>query len=359
MAARLQRDAMSQADPSAAAGAENPVIDHGGQIEAATAAFGRPAEGWLDLSTGINPWPYPVPSLPASLWSRLPDADLFQAGRRAARAYYGAPEAAGIVEGAGSQALIQALPRLIPATRVAVLGFTYAEHARCWRAAGHQVTEASGVDGIGGAGVLVLANPNNPDGRLMEPAELARLADALSERSGLLVIDEAFADVTPRHSLAPLAGRPGLCLLRSFGKFFGLAGLRLGHALTTPGLAGALEAHLGPWRVSGPALEIGRQAMHDNAWIAATRLHLAEAAARIDRLLVGAGLTVLGGTHLFRLVKLPDAQALHGALAHRGILTRRFTARPDWLRFGLPPDEGGWRRLEIALDQARVEPNRL
>jgi cobalamin biosynthesis protein CobC len=332
---------------------ELPAIpDHGGRLQAATAVFGAPAEGWLDLSTGINPMFYPVPALAPELWARLPDSDLFRAARRAALAYYGAPASAGIVEASGSQALIQVLPRLVRPTRVAVVGFTYAEHERCWRAAGHRVVEIDGIEDVTGASVVVLANPNNPDGRLFPPPQLAALAERLAAGGGLLVVDEAFADVMPESSLAACAGRPGLCILRSFGKFFGLAGLRLGYALAAPRLAAALEAHLGPWRVSGPALEIGRRAMEDALWIEATRAKLTAAAARLDRLLASAGLAINGGTALYRLADCPDAEALHGALARRGVLTRRFPRRPRWLRFGLPADEAASRRLKRALAES-------
>jgi cobalamin biosynthesis protein CobC len=330
------------------------ITDHGGQLQAATAAFGTPAEGWLDLSTGINPVPYSVPDLAPALWARLPDADLFQAARRAALAYYGAPahegpNGVGIVEAPGSQALIQALPRLVRPTRVAVVGFTYAEHERCWRAAGHRVVEVDGIEDVTGASVVVLANPNNPDGRLFAAPQLMSLVERLAAADGLLVVDEAFADVMPESSVAAFAGRPGLCILRSFGKFFGLAGLRLGYALAPRELAAALEGHLGPWRVSGPALEIGRQAMTDAVWIEATRAKLTAAAARLDRLLAGAGLAIIGGTALYRLADCPDAEALHAALARQGILVRRFPRRPRWLRFGLPADDAAALRLRRAL----------
>jgi cobalamin biosynthetic protein CobC len=331
--------------------AEPPSIaDHGGQIQAATAAFGLPADGWLDLSTGINPLSYPVPALALTLWTRLPDSDLFAAARRAALAYYGAPPDAGIVEAAGSQALIQALPRLLPRGRVAIVGFTYGEHERCWRAGGHGVTEINAIEDAIGATIVVVTNPNNPDGRLLAPRQLLALADRLAAQEGLLVVDEAFADTLPDASLAPFAGRPGLCILRSFGKFFGLAGLRLGYALAEPSLARQLEAHLGPWRVSGPALEIGRRAMADAAWSEAMRTRLASSAARLDRILVAAGLGIVGGTTLYRLAESADAEALHAALARRGILVRPFARRPRWLRFGLPADEAGWERLARGLE---------
>jgi cobalamin biosynthesis protein CobC len=332
-----------------------PVQDHGGQVRAATERFGVPAEGWLDLSTGINPYAYPLPELAPEVWTQLPDRDLFLAARGSALAYYGAPLEAGIVEAPGSQALIQALPRILPPSRVAVVDFTYAEHARCWRAAGHEVTEVEGIDTCGDVSVVVLANPNNPDGRRIGQPPLEALRRRLSAIGGLLVVDEAFADVAPDGSLAGCAGRPALCLLRSFGKFFGLAGLRLGYALAEPRLAAALESHLGPWRVSGPALEIARRAMSDRLWTEATRQKLKAAATRLDRLLVDAGLRIIGGTDLFRLVEHAEAQQLFLALCRRGILLRRFALRPRWLRLGLPGEETSWVRLKRSLATALAE----
>jgi cobalamin biosynthetic protein CobC len=326
--------------------------DHGGRIRAATEEFGFPDAGWLDLSTGINPFAYPVPELRPEIWAQLPDSDLFSSARQSALAYFGAPPAAGIVEAPGSQALIQALPRIVLRSRVAVVDFTYTEHARCWRAAGHEVAEVEGIEACEGASVVVLANPNNPDGRLVEQANLEALRQRLAAIGGLLVVDEAFADVAPDYSLAVHAGRPAMCLLRSFGKFFGLAGLRLGYALAEPPLATALESLLGPWRVSGPALEIARRAMSDRAWIDAARLKLADAVSRLDSLLAKAELKVIGGTDLFRLVEHAQAERLFIALCKAGILVRRFALRPKWLRLGLPREEAAWDRLEDGLAAA-------
>jgi cobalamin biosynthetic protein CobC len=232
---------------------------------------------------------------------------------------------------------------------VAILGFTYAEHARCWRLAGHRVTVEETLEAAAGADCVIVTNPNNPDGRRVEPERLMALAGRLAARGGLLVADEAFADVTPGLSVAGEAGRPGLCVLRSFGKFFGLAGLRLGFALGGGDLVRRLEDHLGPWAVAGPALEIGSRAMEDGDWIAATRVRLADSARELDALLDSHELAVVGGTDLFRLARVPDAGRLFEHLGRRGILARSFEARPDWLRFGLPPDDAAWERLRAAL----------
>lgn len=348
--------------PATAAFRPNPVPavpDHGGALARAAARHGRPAAGWLDLSTGINPrpWPFPhaLPPLPAEVWTRLPDDDLARPFEAAARAYTGAPEAACVIAAPGSQALIQALPWLRPPGRVAVVGPTYAEHVRCWRLAGHATAEVADLDEAeAAASVVVLTNPNNPDGRSVPPATLVALADRLAARGGLLVVDEAFADVTPEVSVAAVSGRPGLVVLRSFGKFFGLAGLRLGFALSAPDLGAGLAGILGPWAASGPAFAFGTRAMTDAAWIARTRADLTEDAAAVDAVLHEAGLTVLGGTSLFRLAEVPDAAAFADRLAATGILVRPFSYHPQWLRFGLPATAAELSRLRRALLEAAL-----
>jgi len=298
----------------------------------------------VDLSTGINPWPYPLPDIPEDAWTRLPARHAESALLEAAAACYGAASADMAAAASGSQALIQLMPRLRAPGRVAVLGPTYAEHAASWAEAGHEVTEVTTLDGIA-ADVLVIVNPNNPDGRAVPPAELLALANRQASRGGWLVVDEAFADVTPEVSVAAHAGHPGLIVLRSFGKFFGLAGLRLGIALAEPALAGRLRGAIGPWAVSGPGLAIATAALSDSAWIAETRALLRAEADRLDSLLAEAGLTVIGGTSLFRLVGNGRACELYNGLGKAGVLVRRFDYRKDWLRLGLPADEEARNRL--------------
>ena len=309
---------------------------HGGDLSAADARFGRPADGWLDLSTAISPFSYPVPPLDPAIWERLPDRSLENALRAAAADFYGAASAEQVVAAPGTQALIQLLPRLRPFSHVAVVGPTYGEHATCWANAGHQVLPCETVDPSGAADVVVVGNPNNPDGRCHDRDLLLEVAGRLAGRGGLLVVDEAFADCLPELSLAGLA-RPGLLVLRSFGKFFGLAGLRLGFAIGDPTLIRLLRS------------AIGRSAIADHQWIATTRQRLQGEAAALDALLAGAGLSVIGGTPLFRLVNASRAWALYEHLGQRGILVRPFAAAPRWLRFGLPPGEAARQRLGAAL----------
>lgn len=325
---------------------------HGGNLAAAEARFGWPAEGWLDLSTGINPFSYPLPPLAADLWTRLPDLAAEHALIEAACCCYGVARPSHVVAASGSQALIQWLPHLIPTTKVSIVGLTYAEHAAAWAAAGHHVEVREDEQVDPGSRVVVVVNPNNPDGRRLDPNGLAALGEELGRRGGLLVVDEAFADVAPELSLADRVG-PGLVVLRSFGKFFGLAGLRLGFAICEPPLVTELRRAVGPWAVSGPGVAVATKALMDDAWIQQMRRRLAAEATALDHILAESGLTVSGGTNLFRLVTMPRAWALYDHLGSRGILTRPFAAAPRLLRFGLPGGTQPRERLRRALAEWR------
>lgn len=326
-----------------------PLI-HGGDLSAARKLFPGAPEPFLDLSTGINPNPYPVPQLPPDLFARLPEpASLAELTEIAAKAY-GAPSAAHVAVASGSQILVAQVAFLLARGRAAVLAPTYAEHARVAELAGHNVIEVADVGQLDGARLAIVVNPNNPDGRIVAKDALLALADRLARRGGLLLVDEAFMDVGPDGaSLADHAEHDNIVVLRSFGKFYGLAGLRLSFALASPQITTRLAAALGPWPVSGAALAIGAQALADTAWREAARASLAKAAARLDTLLGQAGLEVIGGTSLFRLVRTAKAAEHYEHLGRAGILVRRFTEEPTWLRFGLPGSETEWQRLRSAL----------
>jgi len=325
-------------------------LHHGGRLAEARRRFPDAPEPWIDLSTGINPFPFPFTPPPLAAFARLPEPEEELALRVAAARAYGVADPAMVVAAPGTQLLISQLPRICPLATVAVLGPTYAEHAAGWSAAGSEVVEVAHPAELGICSGAVLCNPNNPDGRRISPADLVVLADRLAIKGGLLVVDEAFADLEgPEASVAPLLPREGLLVLRSFGKAYGLAGLRLGFALASPGLAEALRAGLGPWAVSGPAIAIARQAFADVKWLAAASARLARDASRLDRVLTRAGLTVVGGTRLFRLVETDRAPALHDALGRAGILVRRFGRADHRLRFGIPGDDEHWRRLQAVV----------
>ncbi len=325
------------------------VSDHGGSLDAARALFPDAPRPWVDLSTGINPHAYPLFDLPATAFSRLPEPGrIAELARLAAGAYRAGPDVA-VVAAPGTQALLPLVMRQTPAGRARVLGPTYAEHGRCARLAGHAVEEVSDVDALYDADLAVIVNPNNPDGRVVARETLLALAGHMHAKGGLLVLDEAFMDVGPAaHSLGDACGEGGVVVLRSFGKFFGLAGIRLGFALGAPDLVAGLAATLGPWAVSGPTLEIGLRALADQAWQTRMRARLGAERARLDAVLATAGIEPRGGTALYAFLRDPAAPDLFAWLGAAGIFTRRFQARPDCLRIGLPDDDA-WPRLEAAL----------
>ena len=321
-------------------------IAHGGGLIAARRAFPQAPEPWIDLSTGINPVPYPVPALPADCLTRLPEPEQVAALEAAAARAYGVHDPACVVAAPGTQALIHLLPRLLPPGPVAVLSPTYAEHRAAWALAGHAVRDVATLTGA--ALVTIVVRPNNPDGHVMDEQALLALATDLAARGGLLVVDEAFVDLEG-CSLAPAVPHPGLLLLRSFGKTYGLAGVRLGFALGEPRWAAALRHALGPWAVSGPALHAGLHALADTAWRERTADRLAREVPQLDTLLMLAGCRVVGGTRLYRLVEHAGAPGLADRLGTAGILVRRFADRPRLLRFGIPGSADAWSRLAAVL----------
>ncbi len=318
-------------------------VAHGGDLDAARRRFPDAPRPWLDLSTGINPVPYPVADLPLEIWSRLPARDAEEALTDAAARRYAVRAPETIVAAPGTQALIQLLPRLLPSSRVAIVGPTYAEHALCWRRGGHDVGTVPDLAAAAGADVVVVVNPDNPAGRL---AASQALRDV---RAPLLVVDEAFIDFLPAE--ASLAGDlpNNAVVLRSFGKAYGLAGVRLGFAIAPPVFARRLREELGPWAVSGPALAIGRAALDDGAWLHAASQRLAADGERLEAVLRASGFSPVGATPLFRLASHPQAARLVDGLGRRGIHVRAFADRPHWLRFGLPAGEESFRRLAEAL----------
>ncbi|ACE91537.1 MULTISPECIES: threonine-phosphate decarboxylase [Rhizobium] len=352
-------------------------IDHGGGVTAAAAAFGGRPQDWLDLSTGINPCPVALPEIPTSAWHRLPDSYLVDAARRAARDYYGSGDTLPLPV-PGTQSVIQLLPRLlrqgspfamtddkiamaddrvavtddrvaVTDDRIAVLSPTYGEYARAFASAGFAVDAVDDIAAVGGQHRLaVVVNPNNPDGRIWPAEALAALHDRLKSTNGLLVVDEAFGDTDPALSLAARAQElPNLIIFRSFGKFFGLAGLRLGFAIARQDILACFEDWLGPWAVSGPALSLAASLLRSD--MAVIRRCLDDRSAALQAALGTAGLRIKGGTTLFTLVADRRASDIYTHLCRHHILVRKFDYAPDWLRFGLTPDPAADNRLGAAL----------
>lgn len=331
------------------------MLEHGGNLREAARRFGRPAEQWLDLSTGINPRPYPVPALAANAWHRLPEVD--PGFVEAAQDYYRAPR---MLPVAGTQAAIQSLPRLRPRTRVIVAAPSYAEHAHRWMQAGHSVWEVPYdrlEQNIDEADVVLVCNPNNPTGAMVAPEILLDWGTRLAARGGWLVVDEAFGDVSPQSSVAGWTHLPGMIVLRSVGKFFGLAGLRLGFVAAEEKLLAQLAECIGPWSVSGPAQDIGSAALRDREWQGATRMQLSQSGERLHRLL-GKHAIASTGSALFQWWPEAHPEAFHAHMARHGIWVRLFVEKARGIRLGLPSDETQWQRLEQALG-AWVRPTEL
>ncbi|MBB4369276.1 cobalamin biosynthetic protein CobC [Bradyrhizobium sp. cir1] len=317
--------------------------EHGGNLDLAQQRFGGRAEDWIDLSTGINRVHYPVGEVSMRAWSALPSRAEIDALHQAARHAY--RTSAPLVAMGGAQAAIQLLPQLAPCGRARILAPTYNEYAGVLSAAGWDVQEVRDLQALAGADLAIVVNPNNPDGRCHARKDLL----ALLPRVGRLVVDESFADAVPHQSLASDADRPGLLILRSFGKFFGLAGLRLGFAIGNAADVGKLAAASGPWPVSGAAIAIGGRALRDDAWAEATSARLARDSIRLDAMVQSQGWALIGGTHLFRLYEAPDALAAQDKLARDHIWSRVFVQQPTWLRLGLPGNEAEWTRLAEVL----------
>ncbi len=306
--------------------------DHGGGLDAAVSRYDGARGDWIDLSTGINPVPYPVPTFAPDVWTALPDRAAQAALVTAAQRFWQVPEGAAVLAASGASSLIATLPALAPTGRVHIPAPTYNEHAAAFVAHGWALSDDR-------PDAKVVVHPNNPTGHWYS-------ADSLT--APLTIIDESFADVAPDRSLVHHAAQPGVVVLKSFGKFWGLAGLRLGFAIATPDTINRLADLLGPWPVSGPALDIGRKALSDQAWASETRDRLSADADRLDRLVTRMGATVAGGCPLFRLYHVGDATALQSQLAKHHIWSRIFPYSRHWLRLGLPAPEQ-WHRLESAL----------
>jgi len=322
------------------------MLEHGGNLHDAIKRFKRPRHAWLDLSTGINPASYSVPMLAHDAWHRLPETNAEFI--IAAQAYFGASQLLAV---AGTQVAIQTLPRLRSYSKVIVAAPAYAEHAYRWAQAGHDVLQVpfEALDGhVRQCDVMVVCNPNNPTGMTFSTETLMRWADSLASKNGWLIVDEAFIDMTPAASVAAWSDHASLIVLRSIGKFFGLAGLRLGFVLANAQRLSALAEMVGPWAVSGPAQEIGKIALTDVPWQINMRKQLLDAGTRLHTLLARYDINATG-TALFQWWPEPQAQAFWQHMAELGVWVRLFTKGTNSIRLGLPHTEEDWLRLENAL----------
>lgn len=310
--------------------------DHGGGLDDAILKYGGRRINWLDLSTGINPIPYPIPKVPNHFWHSLPDSQAQSALLSAARKFWKVPNGANIIASSGVSQLIAMLPSLLPVNCVEIIGPTYNEHAAAFQSSGWTVGQTGSV--------RVIVHPNNPDGN----QHVISKQDA--KNTDLMIIDESFCDVTPDETLINLTDQNNVIVLKGLGKFWGLAGLRLGFAVAAPELIKKITDRVGPWAISGPAQFIGQAALTDNSWIIKTRSRLREDSLRLDNLMIEYGNKPLGGTDLFRLYEVKNATKIQNTLAKKFIWTRIFPYSRNWLRLGIPGTEAQWAQLINALE---------
>lgn len=329
------------------------MVEHGGDLARAIKAYGIERERWIDLSTGINPNGYDIQGLPQSCFHRLPDPMDVAELEAIARATYGVKDNAGVIAGPGSEFLIQALPQIRPRSKVAILSPTFSSHEAAWRRFGHQVRTIDSIASVEDETVVVVVNPNNPDGMITSPGDFKALATRLEQISGLLVIDEAFMDTMPEKSFVPYHDFQNVVVLRSIGKFYGVAGVRLGFAVGPNRLLDGLRVLLGAWGVSGPAIEVGKRVLLDHGWAETTRAVLRRQSDQHCLLFEEMGLKRIGGTSLFHLIENSQARTLHIELAKRGIWTRVFEYNKTWLRIGLCRSQSDLSRFSSALKEAR------
>ncbi|MFK7902101.1 MAG: threonine-phosphate decarboxylase CobD [Nitratireductor sp.] len=331
----------------------NPVF-HGGGLDAAIAQWGGDKANWLDLSTGINPNPYSNLRVDIGSFSRLPDSGTKAELLDAARAYYGLDDNAHLIAGNGTQALIEILPKALGAQKIGIISPTYGEHAHVWKKAGAEVLELDS-DGelprvLDTLDALVVVNPNNPTAQCFEPEQLREFAKHLSKNNGTLIVDEAFCDTRPELSLADALPENAI-VLKSIGKFFGLAGIRLGFAACHGKHMPMIEQHIGPWMVNGVALEVGTRALKDTLWQTRTIETLNELSDNQSTVLKNSGLKISGANALFIYVEHAKANKIFEGLAKRNILVRQFKEREGFLRIGLCKDQTQLDRLDKALNE--------
>lgn len=337
------------------------LLEHGGKLRDAARLYNIPLTDWVDLSTGINPNGWLPKNMPDEIWNRLPEEndDLINA----AQTYYGCDV---LLPVAGSQAAIQALPQILfkengVKKNIGVLRPAYAEHAYAWKKSGHNVIPLTSdqiktcadkkeetVEKEENLDALIIVNPNNPTGETLSPEILTEWHETLAKKNGWLIIDEAFMDCTPENSMLTKMPRNNVIILRSIGKFFGLAGIRVGFVAAPPTILTQMDEALGPWTISGPSRLCALQALRDQEWQTSNTAYLKKASQRLTSLLKKAKFSPTGSTHLFCWVKTENAACIHQALANEGILTRLFDT-PKSIRFGLPKNEQQWQRLTAAL----------
>jgi len=371
------------------------TLEHGGAILQAAKTSDIPAEQWLDLSTGINPNGWPVPNIPAETWQRLPELEdgLEQAVRQyysqrlsqnssqnSSQSYSASPNydaspnsspnsspnysADNFIVTAGSQSAIQLLPQLFPTGVVWVPEEGYTEHPYWWDFYQHTVFfyKADELENIVNNtpdklpfDTLLVINPNNPTTQLHPREFLIRLLNLIEKFDKRFIVDEAFLDTRPENSMLRHSKSPHLIILRSLGKFFGLAGIRCGVLFANPTLLKTAKRFLGPWQIATPSRWVATKALTDRNWQTQAIKDLTNSSQRLEELITHFlppdKIASCSRSDLFCSIVFQNEKEQQLTYAHflkHGILIRRFSICFR-LRIGLPKDDVAWKKLTKAL----------
>lgn len=331
---------------------------HGGNVYAAARRLGRTVDQLIDFSASINPLG-PAPGAVQAIrrarsLEHYPDPDCW--ALRQALASHWRCSSNQIVIGNGSTELIHLLPEALQLRHLLVIGPTFSEYAHAMERFGGRVSmvlaeradgyapplaraiEAMRVNkakpkGAAPIDAVVLCNPNSPTGQACSVQEVKHLARIVQRRRIRLILDETFADYCEERSILPMTNKiENAIVLRSFTKFFGLPGLRIGYLVTKADIAQRIRARQLPWSVNALAQEAALAALSDGRHARRSRSFMVRERARFHtRLRQVSGCVAFPSLANFLLMELPigrQARTVTAALHRQGILVRDCSTVP-------------------------------
>ena len=319
------------------------MIEHGGNLDKAISFYGGKESEWIDLSTGINPNSYPIPKLSISDWRSLPTKTEIKDLESIIKSKQ--KISSEIIMVPGAQMAINFLPFLLKGegTEVRILTPTYNEYNYCFTNTGFKVNSCQKFNQLFNSDIAIIVNPNNPDGKIYEINELFELSKSVK----ILIVDESFIDSVECDSIVNQLNEDvsNIIVIRSFGKFFGLAGLRLGYVFSGKEIIRKFKRFFGPWQISKMSVKIATIAFSDDVWIKKTKNNLNEKANAIDNLMKKINWKITGGTNLFRLYSTSNSDLAQKLLAEKFIWSRKFSYSKKWIRLGIP-NERDFKKLK-------------
>ena len=319
-------------------------IHHGGDIDLAIKKYGGEREDWIDLSTGINGTSYPWQQSIKFELRNLPSNKLLVNLERAASAAYKVAENTETAAVSGAQQIISLLPICLKSyNSVAILGPTYNEYEKAFKSSGIKAQTVSEVSKLSSSDIAIIVNPNNPTGKVI--AE--EILDDLSKKVRILIIDESFKTFSSRR----IQKFENVIQINSLGKFFGLAGVRLGFVSGPSDFIKSVRRMLGPWPISSIAAEIGTIALNDNTWISEMEKILLEGSNVLHKACSTKNWKLVGKTNLFHTYATSSSLEVEKQFAAHYIWIRTFDYSETWVRLGIPTSKYEWTRVRQALNE--------